>query len=280
MKKIIITFTTIFCIGNLIFAQNFYAGLKTGFKLETYKIPLEKNATNSNYHFQDRPILTQSMDFSAPTLQMVFRITFFNNLEIETGVGWYNYSQKLKARITPNCAYSTFGVRDANETTDTYVFSTAKESVYGCIFLSPKAGYRVKLSQNLHFRINTGLQVGFLYNARQTSNSMVESDPFELYVVYHGVKKPYINLLVSNTISLQYITKPNFYFSIFASYHAGLINVYQSDVYLANRRSNENDFYNGHDSYLNSAITTKGSYFEFGIELGYMWDKKGGNKDL
>ena len=268
MKKIIIVFT-LFCINNPTFAQEFYAGFKTGFKKEHYKMPLEKNSISNNYHFQER-LLTSSMDFTAPTLQLLFRTTFPSNWEVEAGFGWYNYSQKLKAKINSNAAFTTFGINNADDN----VFSTANERIYGCAFFSPRAGYRVKFSPSLHLRINTGLQIGFLYNARTTSNTIVESDPFELYISYYGVEKPYINLLVSNTISLQYVAKPNVYFSVFVSYHAGLLKTYQNNIYLANRRSNDVFYYDGHDVYVNSTATTKGSYFEFGIELGYMWYKE------
>jgi hypothetical protein len=270
MKKIIIAFT-IFCIGNLTFAQEFYAGVKSGLKIEYYKRPLEKNAKSSNYFFQDGNVLVSSMDFSSPTVQAVFRTTFPSNWEVEAGFGWYNYSQKLKAKIDASCASFTFGFKNSSESK--YIFSTSNERIYGCAFFSPKAGYRFNLSPNLHLRLNTGMQIGFLYNVRTSANTIVESDPFEMYIVYRGIKKPNINLLVSNTISLQYITKPRIYFSFFISYHAGLLNVYQSDVYIANRKSSESDFYNGHDTYINSSVTTRGSYFEFGIELGYMWSK-------
>ena len=278
IKKLIIVFTAIFCVNNLAFSQDFYAGLKAGFKIEYHKkSPLGKNAMRTNtmgskYHFQDNPLLVSSMDFSSPTLQAVFRTTFPSNWEVEAGIGWYNYSQKLKAKIDNSCALLTFGVNNPSE--GKYIFSTSNERIYGCAFFSPRAGYRFNLSPNLHLRLNTGLQIGFLYNTRTSANTVVESDPFELYIAYRGIEKPNLNLLVSNTISLQYITKPRYYFSFFVSYHAGLLKVYQSDVYIANRRSSESVFYDGHDIYLNSAVTSKGSYFEFGIELGYMWNGK------
>jgi hypothetical protein len=270
MKKIIIAFTTIFCINNLTFAQEFYAGLKSGFKIENYKIPLAKTPAKDNYFYQERRILAPSMAVSAPTAQALFRITFLNNLEVEASVGWYNYSQKLKARINSRCALTTFGVQNAED----YTFSTANEHTFGSVFFAPKVGYRFALSQGLHLRFNTGVQVGWLYNTRSTSNTLVESDPFELYIIYRGLQKIPINLHVSNAISLQYITKYNVYFSIFAAYHVGLFKTYESDVYLTNRRSNESPFYNGHDTYMYASVIPKGYYFEFGIELGYMWYNK------
>jgi len=266
MKKISIVFAVVFCVNSPTFAQDFYVGLKTGFKTEKYNIPLNKN------DFLIKPrILIPQMDFSAPTLQAVFRTTFPKNWEIETGIGWYNYSQKLTAKINHNIASWYFDIRNVNQP---YVLPTTKSYTYGSINLSEKVGYRFKLASNLHLRLNTGLQLGILYNARSTSSTLVESDPFELYVIYYGVEKPYLNLLVSNTISLQYTTKSNMYFSFFMSYHAGLFDVYKSDAYIVNRKSNETSYYDGHDHYLYSPITTKGSYFEFGIELGYVWNKK------
>jgi len=278
MKKIIIAFATIFCINSQTFAQEFYAGLKSGFKVEQYKIPLEKQPAKENYFYQKKRILTSPIDVSTPTVQALFRLTFLNNLEIEASVGWYNYSQKLKAKIDSRCAFTTFGVKDANtsngEPANNYVFSTSNEHIYGCVFLSPKVGYRFSFSQDLHLRLNTGVQVGWLYNSRSTSTTLVESDPFELYIAYQGVKEMPINLLISNTIALQYVTKYNVYFSVFASYHVGLLETYQSDVYLTNRRSNETYYYTGHDTYMYAPAKTKGSYFEFGIEIGYVWYKK------
>jgi hypothetical protein len=271
MKKISIVFAAIFCINNLTFAQDFYAGLKAGLKVEKYNILLNKKENFIDYLAYPR-IIIPKMDFSAPTLQAVFRTTFPKNWEIETGIGWYNYSQKLKAKINTDIALWVFGVRNVDVP---YVLATSNEHTYGSINLSEKVGYRFKLASNLHLRLNTGLQLGILYNARSTSSTLVKSDPLELYIIYYGVQKPYINLLVSNTISLQYTLKSNVYLSIFASYHAGLFDVYNSDLYIVNRKSSESTFfYDGQDYYISSPVATKGSYFEFGIELGYVWKKK------
>jgi len=267
MKKISIVLAAAFCINNLAFAQEFYAGLKSGFKLENYKIPLAKQPAKENYFYQEKRILTSPIDVSAPTVQAVFRIVFPENWEVEASVGWYNFSQKLKAKINSRCALTTFGVQNATD----YTFSTPNEHTFGSVFFSPKAGYRFLLSQNLHLRLNTGVQVGWTYNTRSTSTTLVESDPFELQIIYRGLQNPPINLHISNAVSLQYVTKPNIYFSIFAAYHIGLFETYQSDVYLTNRRSNESLYYNGHDTYMHATVTPKGYYFEFGIEIGYMW---------
>jgi len=254
MKKIIIALTTVFCVNSSIFAQDFYVGLKTGLKVEKHS-----------------KFFTKYNSVSAPALQMVFRTTFPKKWEIETGLGWYNYSQKVKAKIDSDIAFFLFAILNGDFP---YTLSTSNEPIYGCVFLPLKAGYRFTLSPKLHLRLNTGLQLGLLYNARSTSSTLVESDPFELYVIYRGVEKPYLNLLFSNAVSLQYTTKFNMYISIFASYHAGLFDVYQSEVYLANRKSSESFFYGGEDFYIAAPLTTKGSYFEFGIELGYTWKKK------
>jgi hypothetical protein len=203
-------------------------------------------------------------------VQALFRTTFPKNWEVEASIGWYNYSQKLKARINSRCALTTFGVQDAKD----YIFSTSNEHTFGSVFFSPKVGYRFAFTQNLHFRFNTGVQLGWLYNTRSTGSTIVESDPFELYIIYRGLKKTPINLHISNAVNLQYITKYNFYFSIFAAYHIGLFETYQSDVYLANRRSNESSFYDGYDTYMYASVIPKAYYFEFGIELGYVWYKK------
>jgi len=270
MKKLVFVFVAVFCFNNLASSQDFYIGLKTGLKKEVYCFTQE-----DVFNLLDCPsstVLKYPLDVSAPTLQMVFRTTFSNNWEVETGIGWYNYSQKIKAKANKDLAFWLGFLH--NPESFTRVLSTPNEHTFGCVHLSEKVGYRFKLSSNLHLRLNTGLQLGLLYNARTTSSTLVENDPFELYIIYHGVKKPYLNLLISNAVSLQYTTKSNFYFTVFASYHAGLFKVYQSEAYLANRKSSEIDFYDGHDLYIVCPITTRSSYFEFGIELGYTWKKK------
>ena len=275
MKKVIIVFIAVFCINNLMFSQDFYAGLKVGLKTEIYNTTHQGGLMMYDYQYRYPPILRFPMDISAPTLQTVFRIKFPSNWEIETGVGWYHYSQKLKAKVSRGGAVY-MGVLIDDLPSSYTVLPTAKEPIYGSVNLSEKVGYRFNLSSNLHLRLNTGLQFGILYNARLTSSTLVDADPYELYIIYRGLKKTPINLLISNTISLQYTTKSNMYFSIFMSYHAGLFDVHKSDVYITNRKSSQEGgcFYEGYDFHTHSALTTKGSYFEFGIELGYMWKKK------
>ena len=265
MKKTAIVFIIVFCISKLSFAQNFYTGLKVGFKSE-----IMSPFPNRSIFIDD--FVMRMTGISAPALQMVFRTTFSKNWEIEAGIGWYNYTQKLKVNIGNSTAFFAFGIREENAS---YAFSTPRECLYGSVFISPKAGYRFELSPNLHLRLNTGLQFGMQYNARSTSSTLAEHDPFELYVIYRGVQKPYLNLQISNAVSLLYSTKFNMYFSIFAACHAGLLRVYQTEIYLVNRKSREgNDFYDGQDYYMPFTPAIRGSYLEFGIELGYTWKKK------
>ena len=262
MKKIIFVFITFFCIQSAVFSQDFYIGSKVG---------LKQNKILNVFKGVD---LASAGNITMPTVQILFRTTFLKKWEIETSIGWYNYSQKIKAKIDSDIAFFALGYRG----NDVKVLSTSQERLYGSVFISPKAGYRFTLLPELHLRLNTGLQLGLMYNARSTSSTLVESDPFEMYIIYRGVQKPYLNLHISNSVSLQYTTKFNMYFSIFAAYHVGLFEVYQSEIYLVNRKSSESFFYSGKDNYMALLAPIKGSYFEFGIELGYTWKKKQNKK--
>ncbi|MEG1556788.1 MAG: hypothetical protein RR356_08730, partial [Bacteroidales bacterium] len=75
------------------------------------------------------------------------------------------------------------------------------------------------------------------------------------------------NVLFANQISLQYVTNINLCISIFGAYHAGLREIWQSN-FNYNVKQTEEEWH-----HYNPIYTSRGSYWHFGIELGYKLKK-------
>jgi hypothetical protein len=96
---------------------------------------------------------------------------------------------------------------------------------------------------------------------------------------------PHFNILISNRLVLQYYTKFNMGIAIFGAYHAGLIPVWQN-ISGHFEWKNEEDpiewqvdranppIWNQGSEILDTKISSNGSYWQFGIELGYKFGKK------
>jgi hypothetical protein len=243
MKKIILLLTAVFCLTSFSYSQEFYFGLKSGLKKEVYEIP-------GNYG-----IYNTQIDFLAPTITSSFKILYPSNFEIGWGFGHYSYSQKI--RVKDDFLFLLHPID----------FQTGSDLIYRAFSFHFQMGYNLKIIQNFYFKFNTGFEYAMYFSYREIfdTNVIATGDP-SMVIHYTGLSN-YQNLLLTNSISLQCFIKQNFGISIFGAYHAGLFPVSNNAVIY------KTTILGSTYSYWDN-LYSQGSYFEFGIELGYKLPKK------
>ncbi len=215
-------------------AQKYYLGVESGFHKDVYSL--------SNNDAGDVYI---GMDILAITENLSFKILFDNNIEIGTGIGYYNYGMII-------------GVRNI------FAFHTDYAVFYRALSIPLNIGYRFKILPGFYAGFNSGLDFDFYFYDSIYYDTLPGMAPLANYLsIYFPSLKHNFNVLISNKIQLQYVTKFNMVVGIFGAYHAGLRDIWECNdaTFVVN---------NGEKIY-NPTITTKGSYWSFGIELGYFF---------
>ncbi|MDR2980016.1 MAG: hypothetical protein LBV02_06220, partial [Bacteroidales bacterium] len=244
MKKLTFIFIVLFWVQSASRAQEFYFGLKTGIPKETHTLT------------EDYGQLKLYMEVLRPTVLFNFKTIFNNRLEAGTGVGYYNYGCPIY--FIPNFyPYSPRG---------------SKNTIYRSITVPFTLGYSFPIVAGLSANVTSGIDFDLYFDLGGGISESSVSPIFDeegnityvprvypdLYTYLDGNCARF-NVLLSNQIALEYKTKKNFCFSLFAAYHAGLREVWHG---LAVIHYNEEET-------LNVQLFSRGSYWHFGIELGY-----------
>jgi ABC-type glycerol-3-phosphate transport system permease component len=74
------------------------------------------------------------------------------------------------------------------------------------------------------------------------------------------------NVLINSSISLYYVTNFNLFFGVFAAYHAGLRSIWNNDAFVTDNTIIQSGFL---PVYSQIRSHSNGSYFNFGVEIGY-----------
>ena len=215
-------------------AQKYYLGVESGCHKDVYSI--------SN---NDAGDLYIGMDILAVAENLSFKVIFDNNIEIGTGIGYYNYGMVI-------------GVKDI------FAFHTDYAVFYRALSIPLNIGYRYKILPGFYAGFNSGLDFDFCFYDEIYYDYLPGTEiPANHMSIYFPSLKHNFNVLISNKVQLQYVTKFNMAVGIFGAYHAGLRDIWECDnaTFVVN---------NGEKTY-NPIITTNGSYWSFGIELGYIF---------
>ena len=258
MKKFIIIITLFFCFKQVAFSQDFYFGLKTGWTKETYTLTA---------HYG---LVKLFMEPLSPTAMFHFKTIFNNRMELGTGLGFYNYGFQIgtKTFLVYKCNY-TFGWN-------------ANNPIYRSFTIPIALGYSFPVIGGLSVKISSGINFDlyFDYNIRSTSfypfyhmgedGNLIEEPITYPYAesFYYGNSARF-NILLSNQISIEYCTKKNFCISVFTAYHTGLREVWNGKCFI--------HFDEIETLYV--ALFTRGSYWHFGLELGYKLNRKDKKKE-
>lgn len=251
MRKITIIVIILFGLHTVSQAQDFYFGLKSGWKKETYTMT-ESNGSVKLF-----------MGSLFPSAQFQFKTIFKDRLELGTGLGYYNYGLQIGMK--------TEGVKGE----DSYTRS-GSIPLYHSMSIPLTIGYALPIVAGLSVKAIAGLDFDFYFNFAGGSfgpatsyideNGDVISVPrdYPYRIVFIDRYKAKFNVLLLNQLSLEYLTKKNFSVSLFAAYHTGLREV-RDDACLVNFSETEQ---------MVVQIFSRGSYWHFGLELGYRFGKK------
>jgi len=239
-KSFILLIAIFFCFGNTIFSQNLKVQINTGLTKEQFTF------TNDND-------LCKSMtSILKPNLSVDISYHIKDGIWIQSGFGYHNFYHYIGIYETP-----PFG-KTKN------LFSTL--SIPVCIEKS------FKINKHLHISIISGLSFQYYFNELQEDQInfsgngfyFVEPASTHIFNIKNSLHQNY-NIGLLNKIEASYTTNSNLYFSIYGSFNSGLF-----DIWHESARFSENY---GADIY-EPIITSRGSYWNFGIGIGYIFKTK------
>jgi hypothetical protein len=237
MKKISVVIMIVW-MSCSVFSQDLYIGFKSGFKQEVFSTKYDLYKTK--------------VDFKTPTLALYYSMTFSNHFEIGWGIGYYAYSQNIKVHYVD---FPFSKVIDCQ---------TGHNVLFQTLSYRFQIGYHLRLAKDFSLKFNTGMHSELYYQKYDNLNPpkhIVGTSSPEVFIDYGYLWKGY-NFLLSNSLSFQYYTKHNIGISVFAAYHAGLLPAFHNYITF------EDD-----DYVVQDRIFTRGSYVEFGLEVGYRFKR-------
>jgi len=238
MKKILI-FTVLIFLTASIYSQDFYFGISSGLMKGVY------SKTEPNDY-----IKSSRINGFRPSVDFTFSVIFKNNIELETGIMYYPYPHNVGFRWDTIGATGPF----------TKGYHGPNDIAYHAFSLPIHFGYKFKLVNRLYANIHSGLNFD-LYFEESRSGAWGSIGSSEIYVsAAEGSLKQPFNILLSNKVSLQYFTKFNMGISLYAAYYSGLFQVWESFASVS--------YYDGLKAF-ESTLLSRGSYWNFGLELGY-----------
>lgn len=249
MKKIFLNLAALFLITGAVYAQEFYFGFSPGEISSVYSTSGDKSFTTHMYVFHI-------------TGNLIFSVVFKNNVALETGLIYYNYPYLIKGPISKelNIKPNVLGL-----------------AAYQAFSLPLHVGYKFKLANRLYANVYSGLNFDFYFSPANCGYMPYKysEDNYEewgwnrfgdlVFWSERSLQKRF-NVMFANRVSLQYFTKFNMGISVYASYYSGLRQVWESTLHYT---------YDFGETINKNIYLSHGSYWNFGIELGF----KIGNKE-
>ncbi len=205
--------------------------------------------TNPSYNIvNDNHKINKKMFWLPTSLQFSVGYVFPSKLEISSGIGVYAYS--------------------ANYTLQPYNDIIAPihpwARGYTALNIPIQIGYNIELCKQLYLRFKTGFDFDFYFPILGGTlfTETIENDYYYYTTTWNKMHR--FNVLVSNTMSLYYVTKFNMIVGLSVGYHAGLRTVWENHSFLVEK--NASDEMGTVSQPINIC---KGSYLKFGITLGY-----------
>ncbi len=215
---------------------------------QSFDLELSGGALISNYSISPQGE-AQKYTSTTAKFQIAFSNIFENNFEVGMGIGYYSY-------------YLTVGKEfKSNEELVGYITNCGS---FQALSIPIFIGYKLNMGKQWYAKINTGVNFDFYFPSISTRESHSYSD-FTHTTIASAEK---FNILLCNKLSIYYITKFNMFVGAHISYNTGLRQIWDVHAQLdVNSGSAQGQGYD-------VAITSKGSYFQFGLTIGYRLEKK------
>ena len=234
MKKIFLNFIVLFFITNSIYSQDFYFGFSPGEISSLYSKTGNKN-------------FSTHMDIFQVTGNFMFSVIFKNNVELVTGIMYYAYPYNI--RVSDGILY---------------------DAAYHAFSLPVHVGYKFKLANRLFANVYSGLNFDFNFAPNDIDYKhwgYYPNEPWkgwnyfgDLFFCPENKLQKRFNIMLANRVSIQYFTKYNMGISLYASYYSGLFQVWESALHYT---------YDLGETFHKNLYFSRGSYWNFGIELGF-----------
>lgn len=243
-KSIIVFIILFITLQSNIFAQK--NEIATAFSLHYDIVSI---APNDNNYFR------QSLDGLSPSMELSFTHTTKQNFIYKTGIRYLKFGHNIHVEYPPpldNIYHGPFF------------------AMYEIIEIPLQIGYSFDLNNHFSLMLMSGASFHHIYN--------VMLGGFEGYYTFPNTNnnqrlifdldnclQQRFNILISNSITLSYITKRNINYSLFCTYNSGLFDMWHEKVRL--EIDNASEIYE-------PTITSRGSYWNFGIGIGYVFKSK------
>jgi hypothetical protein len=243
MKTIIFNLVFLLAITISSFSQTYYIGMTLGWHYDVFHL-----AETYNSFFKSNLYV----NFSNPMVNLNISKMWDNGLFVSSGLGYYQYMFCYKLRSTRPYAF---------------YMKKCSLNTYNAITVPITVGYNCNIWKN---RVFINLQSGFSFDLYSDRGGQIDEVSLaESYRWYFDFEEPVensFNIFVSSKITLQYLTRFNMGIALFGGYHIGLLKVCKYAYGYV-------DWNNGKEI-LDTQILSNGSYWQFGIELGYKFGKK------
>ena len=257
MKKILLIITLIY-LSTTSFSQNLRLGVEWGFPISIVSV---SNADD---------FLKPSMLDFPENINLTINYSFGSNIFLKSGIG---YSQYNKVIWEKDMLYNDF-------------ISGSQMDLYKSIIIPFQIGYKQKLFSSFYLKYASGIDLDFIFEKGQRyityggtmydgqGNPISREDLFRQLGVEYNIGYPIsackrnFNVLLSQKLSLSYEIKKFMYIDLFCEYHAGLFKMVETTGMIRTIDENENI------EYYYPVITSNGSYWRIGLEIGYIFRNK------
>ncbi len=217
---------------------------------QNFDIAFGASLMGENYSLTPSSEAKKDADYS-PKYQLTFSNIFNNNFEIGAGIAYYNYRLHVKKELITEKEHFLRGFGYGS---------------WQALSIPVFVGYKLDFGEHWYAKINTGLSLDFYKHFNKLDNEVHYWSDGTFYTA--SLVKQDFNVLLSNSISIYYITKFNMFIGAHASYYTGLRQVWESNAVF------DSHVPNYEDQDFDVWVTSKGSYFQFGLTVGYRFNKK------
>lgn len=239
MKTRILFLALLFPITAPCIAQNYYIGAALGWHHDVFHLAETNDFFKSNLY----------VDFANPMVNLNFSVLLDNGVSISSGIGYYKYKLNYRLHLAQPLHYVgeiSFNTHDA-------------------ITIPVTVGYNCNIWKNrLFINLHSGISFDIYSNGKDLWEEYNSS--YLWRIDFENAAEKSCNILVSNKIAIQYFTKFNMGIALFGGYHIGLLKVWKHAYGYFNWHSGQ--------EVLDTQFLSNGSYWQFGIELGYKFVKK------
>lgn len=242
-----ITVLLIFCNGIKIHSQEKTILVNSGLHYDMISI-----TQNQREYFKQR------IDGLSPSFELSWHYVSKQGFLFKTGLSYSNFGHNI-------------GIKDLNGRD---FYHGTYFDMFKFISLSTEFGYSLQLFKHFNLNFSSGIAFSYLFHQVGGTLEGYYWNPYEnlnqriVYTMNNCLQQKY-NISISNRVQLSYKTKRNICYNLHCSYNAGLFHIWEETARLEINDASE---------IFEPTFTSRGSYWNFGLGVGYVFRKTSLNK--